>query len=403
MAKFEFFWPENSNWSELFSSLTQSIERLGGSLDDQISPGVSRYGDNLQPRVSPVMTYHKFRMMVRDQLREEIYEALEGLPFEEGVDYWRRRFYEGPLYSIESLRYSELAEILADNSNLGYPPPSSFEEMVEAGAMVLDFPEGQPSETSNAFGMVQSELKRVVIKEMGSDWLRAGEMVNAVSSFLAEIVEVVPGQGITQYSDIFEDDRLWEVDTYATYFGSPENPRYRTDPSSQIATVDTYPENLGEYFPLMLLAIGRSVTAGGAYYDWDYEDVSLSRLSPDQMRSKLTDVIFAAATQDYLPRQFQRDSDPEPGRGLIPVQAEEGSGGEETYDPATRLRLEGEFDLDQTQPVSAEEMEDLLDDLREMGVDISSDDDLAGLGIKKDRKGLWLVGGAVLASLLMKR
>jgi hypothetical protein len=55
------------------------------------------------------------------------------------------------------------------------------------------------------------------------------------------------------------------------------------------------------------------------------------------------------------------------------------------------------------QPISAEEMEDLLDQLRELGIDISSDDDLAGIGIKKDRKGLWLVGGAVLASLLIKR
>jgi hypothetical protein len=106
---------------------------------------------------------------------------------------------------------------------------------------------------------------------------------------------------------------------------------------------------------------------------------------------------------DLMEIASQRASQPERERGLIPVQAREGTAGEETYDPATRLRARGEFDVDQTRPVSADEMEDLLDELRELGVDISSDDDLAGLGIKKDRKGLWLVGGAVLASLLIRR
>jgi hypothetical protein len=124
-----------------------------------------------------------------------------------------------------------------------------------------------------------------------------------------------------------------------------------------------------------------------------YESVSQSREA----------AILIRGAWEGEGQSFPPASQPETERGLIPVQAREGTAGDQTYDPATRLRARGEFDVDQTRPVSADEMEDLLDELRELGVDISSDDDLAGIGIHKDRKGLWLIGGAILASLLIRR
>jgi len=76
---------------------------------------------------------------------------------------------------------------------------------------------------------------------------------------------------------------------------------------------------------------------------------------------------------------------------------------EEAADPFERVR--GEYDVEDTRPVSEQEMEDLLADLESLGIDLTSDDDdenLSGSGQKRVDIGWAVLAGGVLLSLLRR-
>jgi len=73
---------------------------------------------------------------------------------------------------------------------------------------------------------------------------------------------------------------------------------------------------------------------------------------------------------------------------------------EEAADPFERVR--GEYDVEDTRPVSEQEMEDLLADLESLGIDLTSDDDdenLSGSRQKIDIGWAVLAGGVLLPLL----